>query len=180
MIALISGQTRFRPQTHLPLVSIGGAGRRAALRLLVPLLALTALPAFADEDTLGQGLGLCLTRMTDPVALAEAAIPEGRVPQESSGNVATYAKGRVILYLPLDGSGCTLVADGVATDWVRPVVGSAMATVGIAAARDFQTEMGCPAIELSDGRIVTWNGAGPDPACDSDIDSATTIYVPGS
>jgi hypothetical protein len=147
---------------------------------LASLLLLAApLPALADVPTLGEGLTLCLDRMSDPVGLAEAAIVGGWVPQESAGDVATYAKGRVTLYLPLDATGCTVVADGVQTAEVEAPLAEAMTATGSLGVRAFQTEIGCVAVELADGRVVTWNGDGPDPACDSVTGSAVTIYIPG-
>jgi hypothetical protein len=148
--------------------------RFAALALL-----LAAAPAFADEATLGEGLSLCLTRMSDPVGATEAVVAAGWTPGPVADSAAEYRKGAVALYLASDATACTVVADDVATARVEVPLIAAMDAAGVSGVRFFETEMGCRAFELADGRIVTWTGAEPDPDCDSPASSATTIYLPG-
>lgn len=148
-------------------------------RLAALLLCALPLPALADEATLSEGLSLCLTRMSDPVGATEALILAGWAPGPADDYAAEYRKGAVGLFLSADATACTVVADDVPTARVEPPLLAALEAAGETGVRIFETEMGCRAFELADGRVVTWNGDGPDPACDSETGSATTLYVPG-
>lgn len=146
-------------------------------RLAFLFLALP-LPALADEATLSEGLSLCLSRMSDPVGATEALILSGWAPGPVDGGTAEYRKGAVGLFLSADATACTVVADVPTARVEKPLI-AALEAAGATGVRIFETEMGCRAFELADGRVVTWNGDGPDPACDSETGSATTIYQPG-
>jgi hypothetical protein len=151
----------------------------AAFRALPLLLLAGAGPAGAQSLDLTDAVLTCLVGMQDPPGLAVALAEAGWTALPEDGYAFALAKGDLRLFAALDATSCTVASAADPTAAMHAALHAALELAGIAGAAEEETEMGCRALNLPDGRVATVNGGGPDPDCDSALDSAMTLYIPG-
>jgi hypothetical protein len=161
-------------RTHRPRRGLSAARRALPFALLAG-----AGPAAAQSPDLAEAVLTCLQGMQDPPALAAALAAAGWTALPEDGHALGLERGGLRLFAALDATSCTVVAQAEPTAAMRDALAAALDRAGIAGAVAEETEMGCRALVLPDGRVATVNGGGPDPDCDSAIDSALTLYIPG-
>jgi hypothetical protein len=154
-------------------------GLSAALGALPFALLAGAGPAAAQSLDLTDAVLTCLVGMQDPPALAAELAEAGWTALPEDGHALGLARGDLRLYAALDASSCTVASQAEPTAMMQAALDAALVLAGIAGAAAEETEMGCRALVLPDRRVATVNGGGPDPDCDSAIDSALTLYIPG-